>query len=130
MPNSTTVQNRFWKVTMNELPAEQTWLVLVELLTDLRKKEMEIPKEITKNIQMAKTTINFYKVDPTDPQRQVEVKRINEFLTSIQDALMGLAEELGSEYADKWMDKLLRASRGEEVYPQKKTESKFVVGAP
>jgi len=130
MPNLTTVQNRFWKVTMNELPAEQTWLVLVELLTDLRKKEMEIPKEITKNIQMAKTTINFYKVDPTDPQRQVEVKRINEFLTSIQDALMGLAEELGSEYADKWMDKLLRASRGEEVYPQKKTESKFVVGAP
>jgi hypothetical protein len=78
---------------MNELPAEQTWLVLVELLTDLRKKEMEIPKEITKNIQMAKTTINFYKVDPTDPQRQVEVKRINEFLTSIQDALMGLAEK-------------------------------------
>jgi hypothetical protein len=85
---------------MSELPAEQTWLVLVELLTDLRKKEIEIPKKITKNIQMAKTTINFYKVDPTDPQRQVEVKRINEFLTSIQDSLMTLAEQLGSEYTD------------------------------
>jgi hypothetical protein len=115
---------------MSELPAEQTWLVLVELLTDLRKKKMEIPKEIPKNIQMAKTTINFYKVDPTDPERQIEVKRINEFLTSIQNCLMDLAEEVSSEYADKWMDKLLRASRGEVVYPQKKTDSKFVVGAP
>lgn len=115
---------------MSELPAEQTWLVLVELLTDLRKKDKEIPKEITKNIQIAKTIINFYKVDPTDPERQVEVKRINESLTSIQNSLMNLAEELSSEYADKWMDKLLRASRGEVVYPQKKTDSKFVVGAP
>jgi len=34
---------------MNELPAEQTWLVLVELLTDLRKKGVEIPKQVTKN---------------------------------------------------------------------------------
>nr|WP_319374563.1 DUF2096 domain-containing protein [uncultured Methanobacterium sp.] len=115
---------------MSELPAEQTWLVLVELLTDLKSKEMEIPKEITKNIQMAKTTINFYKVDPADPERQVAVKRINEFLTSVQNFLMGLADEIGSEYADKWMNKLLRASRGEVVYPQKKIDSKFVVGAP
>ena len=115
---------------MSELPAEQTWLVLVDLLTDLKKKEKEIPKEITKNIQMAKTTINFYKVDPTDPERQVAVKRINEFLTTVQNFLMGLAEEIGSEYVDEWMNKLLRASRGEVVYPQKKTDSKFVIGAP
>ncbi|AIS31311.1 MULTISPECIES: DUF2096 domain-containing protein [Methanobacterium] len=115
---------------MSELPAEQTWLVLVELLTDLRKKGIEVPKEITKNIQMAKTTINFYKVDPTDPQRQGAVKQINEFLTSAQNSLMELAEELGSEYTKEWLDKLLRASRGEVVYPQKKTDSKFVVGAP
>jgi hypothetical protein len=115
---------------MNELPAEQTWLVLVELLTDLKKKGLEIPKEVTKNIQMAKTTINFYKVDPTDPQRQVEVGRINEFLTKVQNTLMGLADGIGEEYSAQWMDKLLKASRGEVVYPQKKTDSKFVVGAP
>ena len=41
-----------------------------------------------------------------------------------------IANELGEDYADDWMDKLLKASRGEEVYPQKKTDSKFVVGAP
>ncbi len=115
---------------MNELHAEQTWLVLVELLTDLRKNGMEIPKKVPKNIQMAKTVINFYKVDPTDPERQVEVKRINEFLTIVQDSLMGIANQLGEEYTNIWMEKLLKASRGEKVYPQKKTDSKFVVGAP
>jgi hypothetical protein len=104
--------------------------VLVELLNDLRKNGMEIPKKVTRNIQMAKTTINFYKVDPTDPERQVEVKRINEFLTQTQDSLMNLADNKGEEYSAKWMEKLLMASRGEEVYPQKKTDSKFVVGAP
>ena len=115
---------------MSELPAEQTWLVLVELLTDLRKKGSDIPQEVPKNVQMAKTTINFYKVDPTDPERQVEVKRINEFLTTLQNSLMGMADEIGDQYSDQWMEKLLRASRGEVVYPQKKTNSKFVVGAP
>lgn len=124
------VPSKSWKVTMNELPAEQTWLVLVELLTDLRKKGVEIPKRVTKNVQMAKTTINFYKVDPTDPERQVEVGRINEFLTKVQTSLMALADLQGEKYSAQWMDKLLRASRGEEVYPQKKTDSKFVVGAP
>jgi hypothetical protein len=90
---------------MNELPAEQTWLVLVELLTDLKKKGLKIPKEVTKNIQMAKTTINFYKVDPTDPQRQVEVGRINEFLTKVQNTLMGLADGIGEEYsAHGWIN--------------------------
>ncbi|NYB51959.1 MAG: DUF2096 domain-containing protein [Methanobacteriaceae archaeon] len=115
---------------MSQLPAEQTWMVLVELLTDLRKKGVKIPNGITKNVQMAKTTINFYKVDPTDPQRQVEVARINEFLTKIQDSLMNLADEQGDKYSAKWLNKLLRASQGEEVYPEKRTDSKFVVGAP
>jgi hypothetical protein len=130
MPSSTTVPSKFWKVTMSELPAEQTWLVLVELLTDLRKKGLDIPKEVTKNVQMAKTTINFYKIDPTDPERQVEVKRINEFLTSVQNSLMGMADEVGDKYSAQWMEKFLRASRGEVVYPKKKTDSKFVVGTP
>jgi hypothetical protein len=115
---------------MNELPAEQTWMVLVELLTDLRKRDVEIDREITRNIQMAKTTINFYKVDPTDPERMAELKRINDFINAVQDPLLTLAEAQGNEYADKWLEKLMQASRGEEIYKIKNTESKFIVGAP
>jgi hypothetical protein len=115
---------------MNELPAEQTWMVLAELITDLRKQGVEVSPEVTRNIQMAKTTINFYKVDPTDPERMVEANRINEFLTTVQETLMGLAEEQGEEYSDKWTEKLKKASRGEEVYHITEKKSRFVVGAP
>lgn len=115
---------------MSNLPAEQTWMVLVELLTDLRKKNVEISPAITEDIRMAKTTINFYKVNPTDPERIKEVGRINNFLTSLQDTLMGLAEAQGKDYVDQWMEKLKRASRGETVYETHDKPSKFVVGAP
>ncbi|HNR26808.1 MAG TPA: DUF2096 family protein, partial [Methanobacteriaceae archaeon] len=115
---------------MSSLPAEQTWMILVELLTDLRRHKVQIPPSITRDIRLAKTTINFYKVDPTDPERLKEAKRMNEFLTSAQEALMALAECKGEEYSDSWLDKLRRAAQGEEVYPPKEDRSKFVVGAP
>ena len=115
---------------MSSLPAEQTWMILVELLTDLRRHKVQIPPSITRDIRLAKTTINFYKVDPTDPDRLKEARRMNEFLTSAQEALMALAECKGEEYSDSWLDKLRRAAQGEEVYPPKEDRSKFVVGAP
>ena len=115
---------------MSSLPAEQTWMILVELLTDLRRHKVQIPPSITRDIRLAKTTINFYKVDPTDPERLKEARRMNEFLTSAQEALMALAECKGEEYSDSWLDKLRRAAQGEEVYPPKEDRSKFVVGAP
>jgi len=39
---------------MNELPAEQTWLVLVELLTDLRKKGVKFLKKSPKTFKWPK----------------------------------------------------------------------------
>lgn len=115
---------------MSSLPAEQTWMVLVELLTDLRRHQVKIPSTITNNIRLAKTTINFYKVNPSDPERIKEVPRMNQFLTSAQEALMSLADGQSQEYSEEWLDKLKKASRGEEVYPLKEDRSKFVIGAP
>ena len=34
---------------MSSLPIEQLWLVLLDLLTDLKKQNGEIPTEINKN---------------------------------------------------------------------------------
>ncbi len=82
---------------MNDLPVEQTWLVLVELLTDLRKLEVDIPEDVSKNVRLARTTINFYKSDPTNPEMMKELKRINEFLNLVQDTLLNIAEEVGPE---------------------------------
>lgn len=115
---------------MNDLPMEQTWLILVDLLTDLRRKEKQIPKEIPQDIRLTKTTINLYKADPENPDMLKELKRINDFINSIQDTLLDIAEEVGEDYKKEWTDKLLRASRGEKVVKKEETSPKFVVGAP
>ncbi len=115
---------------MSNLPVEQTWMVLVELLTDLRKRGVEIDPSIPEDIRMAKTTINFYKVNPADPERMKEVKRINDFLNIAQNKLMDLAETQGDEYRAQWIKKLTQASRGEKVYDIPDKKSEFVVGAP
>lgn len=115
---------------MTDLPAEQTWMILVELLTDLRKRGAEIPKGVTKDIQMAKTTLNFYKVDPTDPERMKELKRINDFLNSVQDILLTLADNISDEYVKSWVEKLKKASMGEQIYKIPEKKSQFVTGAP
>jgi len=115
---------------MNDLPVEQTWLVLVDLLTDLKKREIEIPDNVAKNVRLARSTINFYTSDPTNPEMMKELKRINDFLNSIQDTLLDIAEKISIEYRDEWLDKLMRASRGEKVVDKEGTSPRFVVGAP
>jgi len=115
---------------MTDFPVEQTWMVLVELLTDLRKKGIEIDPEIPENIRMAKTTINFYKVNPADPERMKELKRINDFMNGAQEMLIDLAEVEGEDYKAQWIKKLTQASRGEKIYDLPEKKSTFVVGAP
>ncbi len=115
---------------MTDLPAEQTWMILVNLLTDLRKKGVDIPEGVTRDIQMAKTTLNFYKVDPTDPERMKELKRLNDFLNSVQDTLLTLADDISDEYVESWVEKLRKASRGQQVYEIPEKKPSFVVGAP
>ncbi len=115
---------------MSSLPLEQTWLILVELLTDLKKRGIEVPTQINEDIRLVKTSINFYKRDTTHPDMIKELKRINLLLNSSQDQLMELAETQGKEYRDQWIQKLTKASLGEEVYKIKDTKSRFMVGAP
>jgi hypothetical protein len=115
---------------MTDLPVEQTWMVLVELLTDLRKRNIEIDTKIPENIRLAKTTINFYKVNPADPERMKELKRINDFINAAQDKLIDLAEKEGEEYKSIWIKKLTQASLGEKVYDLPNEKSSFVIGAP
>jgi hypothetical protein len=115
---------------MSGLPVEQTWLVLVDLLTDLRKRGVEVPTSINEDIRLVKTSINFYKRDTTHPDMMKELKRINDLLNSSQDKLMDLAETQGNEYRDRWIKKLTQASLGDEVYEIKENKSRFMVGAP
>lgn len=115
---------------MTDLPIEQTWLILVELFTDLKKKNVEIPDEVTKNIRLARSTINFYKSDPNNPEMMNELRRINNLLNSVQNTLLDFSDEIGEEYKEEWIESLKRAARGETVIEKEVSAPKFVVGAP
>lgn len=115
---------------MTDLPAEQTWMVLVELLTDLMKRDVEIPFGVNRDIQMAKAVINFYKVDPTDPERMAELKRMNDLINAVQDILLTLADTISDEYVESWVEKLKKANMGEKIYDVPDKKPRFVVGAP
>ena len=112
------------------LPIEQNWLILVELLTDLKKRGMDIPNSVNKDISFLKTSINFYKKDMSHPDMIKEFDRANIRITEIQEKLLGYAEDINDNYYNEWVDKLRRANLGEEIYKQAESSSKFVGGAP
>lgn len=112
------------------LPIEQTWLILVDLLTDLKKRGAEVPSSVNKEISLLKTSINFYKKDMSHPDMIKEFDRANIIITEVQDKLLEYAENIGTEYYKEWIDKLRRANLGEEIYKQPETASKFIGGAP
>ncbi|MBU4535457.1 MAG: DUF2096 domain-containing protein [Euryarchaeota archaeon] len=115
---------------MSSLVVEQTWLVLVDLLTDLKNKGIDVPTSINENMRLLRTSINFYKADTTHPDMMKELKRINDSTNSIQDPLLSLAQDVSEEYYGEWLEKLKKVSQGEEIYKTSKTKSRFMVGAP
>jgi len=115
---------------MTDLPAEQTWMILVDLLSDLKKRGVEIPRGLNRDIQLAKSSINFYKVDTTDPERMKAIKKINDLLNSTQDTLLTLADCISDEYVESWVEKLKKASMGEKLYDIPDKKPRFIVGAP
>ena len=112
------------------LPIEQTWLILVDLLTDLKKKGADLPVSLNKDLSLLKTSINFYKKDISHPDMIKEFDRANMVITDVQDKLLEHASGIGDEYYAQWVDKLRRANLGEELYKQPETASKFIGGAP
>lgn len=112
------------------LPIEQTWLILVDLLTYLKKKGVTVPNSVNKDISLLKTSINFYKKDMSHPDMIKEFDRAKMVITDVQDILLEYAEEIGEDYYEEWVDKLRRANLGEEIYKQAETASKFIGGAP
>jgi hypothetical protein len=112
------------------LPIEQTWLILVDLLTDLKRKGIDVPNSINKEISLLKTSINFYKRDMSHPDMIKEFDRANVIVTNVQNNLLEYAENISKDYFNQWVDKLRRANLGEEIYKQSKTDSKFIGGAP
>ena len=112
------------------LPAEQNWLVVYNLISDLSKKGYEIPKGINPEMGLIRSSISSYKRDPTHPDLISGLANAEMSLNSIQGTVLTIAEEEGDEYVDHWLDLFKRAMMGEEVFEFAKSRSRFLVNSP
>lgn len=110
-------------------PLELRWSVLDHLLKKLNKS-YDIPQEVIQNLQYSRALTNFYKEDPTEPDRAKEVSRIDSLLNDVERTLLTLAEGEGEDFVKDWEQKLLDASQGKEVFRNVKIQSKFIAGMP
>ncbi|TET20662.1 DUF2096 domain-containing protein [Candidatus Bathyarchaeota archaeon] len=107
---------------------EETWKVLADLITELRKKGAVIPASVMNDLRSAKTMIQIFKADPSHIKN---IPRIETYLENVEFYLISMAQEkFGSEFVEHWMGKLgvarKRISGEEEV----KVVSRFVSGLP
>lgn len=110
-------------------PLELRWSVLDHLLKKLIKS-YDISKEVIQNLQYARALTNFYKDDPTEPDRAKEVSRIDSLLNDVERTLLTIAEAEGEDFVKEWEQKLLDASQGKEVFRNVKIQSRFIPGMP
>ncbi|AMK14967.1 DUF2096 domain-containing protein [Methanobrevibacter olleyae] len=115
---------------MSTLPIERSWLVIVNLSTELYKKGIQIPNEINKDLGLVKSQIGFYKKDPSHPDMINEMAKADMSLNEIQGVLLSLAESYDKGFYEEWLDKLQRANKGEEIFKTPDTQSKFILNAP
>ena len=112
------------------LPAEQNWLVINNLISDLSKKGYEIPSGISPEMGLIRSSISSYKRDPSHPDLINSLAKAEMSLSNVQGTVLTIAEEEGDEYVDYWLDLLKRAMKGEEVFEFAKSRSRFLVNAP
>ena len=112
------------------LPSEQTWLVLNNLIRDLKSKDYEIPEGINPEMGLIRSTISSYHRDPTHPELINCLANAEMSLNNIQGTLLTIAENEGEEYVDHWLDLLKQVMKGEELFEFANSRSRFIVNSP
>jgi len=102
------------------------WKVLEEMITDFRKRSVDIPAEIMSDLKSAKTLINVLKADPS---RIETSQKIDEYLLHVESYLVSEGKKFfGDEYVEEWLNRLDEASR--KVSEEEKEATRFIPGIP
>ena len=106
---------------------EALWIVLSDLITDLRKAGEDLPAHIIRDLRSAKTLIEILKVTPSSSELPA---KIEECLGSVEAHLIPIAHRrFGSQYADEWTKKLMNVRKGIHKAKVKHT-TRFISGLP
>lgn len=107
---------------------EETWKVLADLITELRKKGEVIPASVMNDLRSAKTMIQILKADPSHTEN---IPRIETYLGNVEFYLISLAQEkFGSEFVEQWIGKLGKARKRISEEEEVEAVSRFVAGLP
>ena len=88
---------------------EAVWKVLSDLSVELQGAGEEIPPEVIKNLNLAKTLVGILKVDPENIDG---LRMIEEHLSSTESYLITVAQRrLGSRRAGEWERRIAEARR-------------------
>jgi hypothetical protein len=102
------------------------WKALEQMVTDFRKKELEIPTEVMNDLKNAKTLIRILKAEPS---RGDNIQKIEQCLENVESYLISEGQkEFGTEYADQWLERLDKASK--ETGDEEDKETRFIPGLP
>jgi len=93
---------------------DEVWKVLADLITDFRRRQETVPPRVVNELRSAKTMIEIFKADPTHVEYAPDIET---YLGNVEFYLIFAAQnKFGSDYVDRWMDKIEKArkeTRGE-----------------
>lgn len=101
------------------------WKVLEEIIIELRKKAVEIPKEIINDLKSAKV---FLEINDPNSDKKVETSTIERYLDNIEIYVFSeMQNKFEPKIVEDWLKKLGEA-RTKEFHLEK--ENKFIAGIP
>jgi len=107
---------------------EQIWKTLADLVTEFRKKGETIPPHVMEDLRAAKTMIQVFKADPSHVEH---VPSIETYLGNVESYLIFTGQKrFGSEFVEKWMQRLKEAREKAPEEDVTKAASRFVPGLP
>jgi hypothetical protein len=103
---------------------ERYWIVLEELMVELRQKGINIPQATADDLMSARTLITIHNTDPSVSTVEAEISL---YLEKVEPILLSLAEfELGKDYADAWQAKTTEAIT--QIEEKTAFKSRYVTG--
>jgi len=107
---------------------DEVWKVLADLITEFRKKGETIPTDIMEDLRSAKTMIQVLRADP---KRLENIPTIEMYLGNVEAHLMFEGQrKFGSQFIEKWMQKIKAAREIKAAAEEPTPTSKFVPGLP